>query len=219
MPPGITSPLGSKTYTATSSQRMVEIPDESEHSYPPQEVPPGYVIPERSASPYQQPQAYQQMHVSPAEAEAQIREARRQKVSGESRITPGAKQRIEYLANIGRLNRDVVVDGATFTIRTLKNKEMRDSFLAAAAVEAYDQMFEARRQQLARAMVAIDGKDIGLILGDESIEAKLNLIDEMDQNLITHLYSQFSLLNKEGDEKFSIKTDVEMKEVVEDIKK
>jgi hypothetical protein len=51
------------------------------------------------------------------------------------------------------------------------------------------------------------------------LEAKLNFIDELDDSFIGRLYKEYTILSDENQRKYGIKTDSDVKEVFEDIKK
>lgn len=208
--PEIKSSIGSRSFSASAGSRVVDIPDETEGSGMHQHSGPAAHMP-------------QHMHASRHDMEqAELREQHRmsqaERRRGE-RITPQAKERAEFLANLGRKTKDVVVETSTFSIRTLKGSETRAAIMATASVEMLERPFEARRQQLARAVYAIDGHDVALALGTDLMEAKVNFIEDLDDNVIAYLYSEWVKLNAEAAKAFSVNSDEEMKEVLEDIKK
>jgi len=211
MPPGIKSPIGSRTFTATSGEtggsgqgmRTFEVPDESEgYDEEPQ--------PQRPSGPPQLTQAQQ---------EARMRAARQAKASGHVPIQPEAKERVEFLAGLGRMTKDVLVAGTTFSIRTLKARENRESIFAAAQVSRVETLFEGRRQQLARSIYKIDNVEIDYVLGTSDIEAKLNYVEELDENVANFLYDEFGALNDEAVKKYGLKSEADVKEVVDEVKK
>lgn len=211
--PGIKSPIGTtRTFTATSGSghptqgmRTYEVPDESE----------GFEeqgLPQTATTHPPQP--------SQSEIEARMRQARQAKASGHTPITPQAKERIEYLAGIGRLTRDVPVGGVIFTLRTLKAKENREAILAASQVSRVETLFEGRRQQLARSITKIDGIEIDYVLGTQDLQARLDYIEEaLDENVVNYLYEQYAALNDEAVEKYGLRTEQQVKQVVEEVKK
>src|SRR5438445_13226 len=69
-------------------------------------------------------QNMQTQEMSVQEMENLVKKAREEKLSGLSKISDSAKKRIELLADIGRLTKDVKIGGITFSLRTLKAKEM-----------------------------------------------------------------------------------------------
>lgn len=153
------------------------------------------------------------------DAERQIRAARQQKASGRIPMNSYAKERIQFLLDIGRQTRDVEVGGTVFSLRTLKGRESREALAAAAAVPQIEVLFEGRRQQLARSIYKIDGVDVDTAIGTNSLEEKLYILDEMDDNLMNHLYSNYSELNEDANKRFGIKPDENVEQLVTDIKK
>ncbi len=153
------------------------------------------------------------------DVERDIRAARQQKASGRTPMNSFAKERVKFLLGIGQLTRDVPVGGTVFSLRTLKGRESREALSAAASVPQIEVLFEGRRQQLARSIYKIDGVDTDTAMGTYALEDKLEILDEMDDNLMNHLYSQFSELNEEATNKFAIKPDENIEELVADVKK
>jgi len=170
----------------------------------------------------------QQAHVPQREMTAEeldalersVKEARKEKLSNMEKISDPAKRRIEILANIGRITKDVVLDGFTFSLRTLKSKETRDAALQSFKVDTNLELsFESRRHQLARSIFKIDGHEVAYILGDDSVETKLKFLDELEESVVLKLFDEFSTLKTEANSKFSINSETEAKEVAEDLKK
>jgi hypothetical protein len=157
--------------------------------------------------------------LSPAERE-ELQRLRSENVNKGSRVTDHAKKRIEILANLGRLTRQVEVDGISFSLRTLKGKEARETTMSIFDCKNdIEASFEIRRQTLARAIYEIDGQPIELAVGGSSLEAKLALIDEMEDVAIIKLYNEFNELRNEVQVKYGLQSEKEVKEVVEDLKK
>jgi len=156
----------------------------------------------------------------PSEVEREIIAAREVRRNGMEKISDGAKRRIEMLIGITRSTRDVDIEGNVFTLQTLKSKEMR---LAIMSVAKYDGTvegpFEMRKQYLARSITHVAGVDINNFLASDKLEAKLAFIDELDEPLLNHLYSEYLELTKMAREKYSVKSDEDVKEVLEDLKK
>jgi hypothetical protein len=151
------------------------------------------------------------------------KEARREQLSNAERISNPAKQRIELLADIGRLTKEVELAGHVFSLRTLKSKETREAALQSFNVNINTQLeagYEARRQQLARSIFKIDGHLFEDVIGSNSLETKLQFLDEkLEETIIVKLFDEFSKLKDDARAQFEIKTDTEAKEVAEDLKK
>lgn len=160
--------------------------------------------------------------MSQAELEEAVREARKQKLANANRIGDAAKKRIEILADIGRLTRDVNIGGFSFSLRTLKSKEMREAALStfSTALTQAEASYEARKQQLARSLFKIDGEDIATIIGSNTIEDKMSFVeDNLEDIVVDKLWNEFVLLKEEAKTKYGISNDKEAQEVIEDLKK
>lgn len=152
--------------------------------------------------------------------EHQIKEAKQAKNSGRERLSVGARQRIEMLCNISRMHKDVDIDNTKFVLQTLKGKEQREVWVAAAELQNTVQFpFELRKQTLARSLTQVADTDIDLFLNSSTIESKLEFVDELDEEVLNKLYSEFNKLVDETKSKYSIKSDKDAAAVVEDLKK
>lgn len=226
---GFDSPLGKKSFGAPQ-MREFEVPDESGFAGPPMENDEPVVrrrqAPQINADQIRDFQAKMQREEMPvydedaAEIERQIRQARKEKISGKSRLDDGAKRRIEMLLGMTRSYRHIEVSEVTFDLQTLKSKEMRESLMVAAEYDGTIQgPFELRRQLLARSISKISDIDFASFIGTTDIEGKLQFIDAMYEPLISRVYEEYLILAREARDKYSIKTAQEAKEVLEDLKK
>lgn len=164
-------------------------------------------------------QQMQQQDIDP-EAEAEIRRAREEKRSGREKMSDGAKKRIEILIGMTRLTRTFELDGNVYVLQTLKSKELREAYMAAAEFDGTVQSpFEIRKQLLARSLVQIAGYDTSQFISSNTLEAKLEFIDDQDHAFLSRVNNEYILLIKEADEKYSIKNPEDVKEVLEDLKK
>lgn len=168
------------------------------------------------------PVEMQQVHQneqSLSDMEAQFNEARRAKKTAASTIGAEAKKRFEILSGLGRATRDVVIDGVTFSLRSIKAKELREVVNATLQMSnKAEEIFEARAHTLARVVYKIDGHDIGIILGNDSLEAKLEFVQQLDEEVAQHLYREYDDLLNSHKKLFSTQQE-EIKEVGEDLKK
>jgi hypothetical protein len=166
-----------------------------------------------------EPQSQQQLNT--AEIEQKIEEARREKVNPVVKISDTGKKRIEILANIGRLTKDVPIGGISFSLRTLKSKETEEATRAifANSVTQLEASLEARKQQLARSIFKIDGQDIDFVIGSRVFDDKLAFIGELEDIVVDALWDNFTTLKNEARTKFGINNSEEAKEVIEDLKK
>lgn len=152
--------------------------------------------------------------------EAKIKEARRQKVTGKERLSDAAKKRIEMLCGLTKNIRTFDLDGNSYTVRTLKGREMRDALVAASEFDGTVHLpFETRKQLLSRSLVQVAGADVELFLGDDSLEARMEFVELMEEEMLNKMYGQYVALVNEVREKYEIKTDADVQGVVADLKK
>ena len=153
---------------------------------------------------------------SPIDLNERVKEAHKQKSEYVDRVSPMVKQSIELLSNLGRQTQEVKIGEAVFSLQTLKSKENKEAVMASILVSTGTQLesaYEVRRQQLARSIFKIDGLEMYQVLGNNSLQAKLNLVDEMEENVVSKLFSEFEKLKEKT------KFPETMEEVVEAIKK
>ncbi len=203
--PEIKSPLGTRTYPVAQKQ-VFSVPDESASMF---EIPDNVTtnLPQNAVQ--LTPEQFNEF-----QTKKQALRISSQKTSSE------ARQRVELLTGIGRLETSVEVGGHKFTLQSLKAREMREVVKCAAKIEAVaDQIFELRLQTLARSIIQIDHQPFDLILGASNIETKLVFIDECEDHIINYLYAAYSEMIKQNENKLNIKSAEEAQEVVNEIKK
>jgi hypothetical protein len=153
-------------------------------------------------------------------SEEELWRQRKLKAEGKERMSSGAKKRIEYLCNMSMSVKDIVINDIPFKIKTLKTKEVREAFVEIAKYDGtIEGTFEIRRQFLARALVAVDNQDIGLFLGDDSLQTRLQFIDELDDAVVDKLHKEYAIFSEEHSNKYNPKNTEETKGLVEDLKK
>jgi hypothetical protein len=124
------------------------------------------------------------------------------------------------LLEMTRSNREVDLNGNVFILQTLRSKEMREAMMAASEFDGTVQSpFEIRRQLLSRSLISLAGIEFAQFVGSDSLEAKLELIDSLDEAILNRLFDEYSALVRESRDKYAIKTDEVAKEVAEDLKK
>lgn len=224
------SPLGKKKFGGPQ-MREFDVPDESGYS----EGPPienGEPVVRRRPIPqvntdqirdFQAKMQREEMPVyeqDPAEVERQIRQSREDRRSGRERLDAGAKRRIEMLVGMTRITRSVDLEGNVFVLKSLRSKEMREALMYASEFDRTIQSpFEIRKQLLARSIIQVAGVDIDQFLGTNEMEAKYDFIDLMDESLLNRLYNEYLALVREAGEKYAVKTEEDVKEIVKDLKK
>lgn len=194
------SPLGKKQFP-NQSRKVFNVPDED--AFSPAAVPemqPGIPV-ELSAAQFQEMQ----------QRKMQIKQS-------QGKATSESRQRVEVLTGIGRLTKDISIEGRVFTLQSLKSREMRETIKAVSqATDGADSIFEMRAQILARSIIKIDGHPIGLVLGNDSLESKLTFIDESEESTVNQLYTGYTEMTKKTD--LAVKTVEDAREIAEEIKK
>jgi hypothetical protein len=158
--------------------------------------------------------------VSSSELAEKVRKAHQDKRESLDKINPMAKKRIEILTNLGRITKDVEIDGVIFSIKTLKAAEMKEATCASTkkATTLAEQAFESRAEQIARSVYAIDHQDIFMVLGVETYDEVCILLQDMDEQIFTKLYDEYTKLTDVVKKKYN-SIEEETKGVIEDIKK
>lgn len=153
--------------------------------------------------------------------EQEIRQARVAKRDpGKERLGDGARRRIEMLIGLTRGTRTAEIENQTYMLQTLKGGEMRAAIAATSDFDGTVQFpFEMRKQLLARSLVLVAGVEIEQFVGSTQFEARLNFIDDMDDALLNRLYDEYLTMVKEAKERYTLKTDADVQEVVDDLKK
>ncbi len=137
----------------------------------------------------------------------------------QKRTTPDAKKRLDLLLGIGRTTKDVMIEGYKFTLRSLKSSEMKEIVTAASKVQGTEFMFEMRTQTLARSLVKIEDQPIELIIDNNTLEARLYYIEECEDHIVHILYTAYTDMIKENQEKYGVKNEKEAQEVLDQVKK
>lgn len=152
------------------------------------------------------------------EEEELIKQARKEKLSPP--ITQQAKTRLEYLADIGKMTKDIVINGTKFTLRTLKSREQKQVYLTVVDVtNKVDEIYNIKLYTLAHSLIKIDGQDVNFVIKADNLNDKVNMLEQLEETVIDQLYNTYSKLKETSDNQFSIKTEKDMKEVSEELKK
>jgi hypothetical protein len=224
--PKFDSPIGSKQFQG-QPMKDFSIPDDSGYEQPPQRpmrVPhePIPAFDERSMREFQSqmqqpaPGGVREM----SDIEKEIHAAKKAKREGKERLSDGARRRIEMLIGMTRLTRELDVGGQMYKLQTLTSQELRDAIVSAAEFDGSVQfIFETRRQLLARSLTVVSGVEIDQFLNSRDLEDRLYFIELLDHALLIRLYNEYVTLSKEAQDKYSPKTEEQVKEVLEDLKK
>jgi len=154
----------------------------------------------------------------------------------ERKMFQDARRRIEIITGIGRKTKDVQIENATFTLRTLKTFEqncLAQVVEKAERITLHDgkvafkptSMYNIKIEALGHSIFMIDGQNIDIVLGttNEDYEAQLetrkDLIREMDNSLIDYLFINYEDLMKESVDGYMPRNAKEAEEVVDTIRK
>ncbi len=155
-----------------------------------------------------------------ADVEMQMKAARDAKRSGKTRLNEGAKRRIEMLVGMTRTTRSFLIGGNEFALQTLNSKEMRSAIMEASNFDGTVQSpFEIRRQLLARSITMVAGLEVNQFVASDLLEARLEMIDSLDEALLNRLYDEYLAMVTESRDKYTIKTEAEAEELAEELKK
>lgn len=155
-----------------------------------------------------------------SDLEREFKQAREDKKRGQTMLNEGARRRVEMLIGMTRQTRTADIEGNTYVLQTLKGKEMREAIMASSEFDNTVQSpFEIRRQFLARSLIVVANVPMDQFAGSNDLEAKLSVIDEMDDILLNRIMDEYNILIKESRSKYAIKTPEEAQEVSEDLKK
>jgi cell division protein ZapA (FtsZ GTPase activity inhibitor) len=225
--PEFKSPLGTKQFQG-QPMRDISVPDESG---PPQQQQRRHrheepVFDERAMRDFQAQMEMQNQPPPQApvrelnEVEREMLAAKKAKREGKERLSDGARRRIEMLLGMIRLHKDIEIDGQLYRVRTLASEELREAIVGAAEFDGSVQfIFEMRRQILARSLVVVAGVEVDQFLNSYELEDRLNFIEALDHALLIRLYNEYTELTQQAQNKYSPKTDAQVKEVLEDLKK
>lgn len=157
------------------------------------------------------------------QAEEEMFNLRKQKqleLAGKSKLSEGAKKRIETLLGMTRESKVIKVAEISFEIQVLKSGENKDAILSAAEFDGTIKFpFELRRQVISRALVRIEDVDFENFIGSKSLEAKLDFLDQMDEPVLARLYNEYVKLNEDAGKKYGMNNSEQVNEVVADLKK
>ena len=230
--PKFESPIGSKQFQG--QMREVSVPDDSGYDQPPpmpRQPRPPMPMHEHEHTPVFDERAmreFQQAQMPPGampvremtDLEKNIFAAKKAKREGKERLSDGARRRIEILLGMTRLTKDVEIGGQMYKIQTLTSQELREAVVSTAEFDGSVQfIFENRKQLLARSLTMVAGLDINEFVNSHEIEARLEFIEMMDHALLLRLFTEYNNLAKEAQDKYNPKTETQVKEVVEDLKK
>jgi hypothetical protein len=186
--------------------------------------------------PLESNQIPQNRQINPSAVAGMRRKAMENQELVEQQILTEAKHRVEIITGLGRKTKDVVVDGTTFTLRSLKTFEQNCLSQVIAAQERINLpngrvsftpigMYAIKTEALSHSLYLIDNQPISVVLGtvnypyEEQVIACKDLITEMDGALTDYLFLEFEKLSAETQDGYAPKSTEEVKEVVDTIRK
>ncbi|KKN61314.1 hypothetical protein LCGC14_0523050 [marine sediment metagenome] len=211
----IESPLGKKSFPSNPQQgRMLTVDDPTagrRHNL--------NIRPEH----FSQEQQRQPLRELTNEEIAEFERAKAESQRNQNAISKTARERIEFLTGIGRIKTDFEMDGVTFHLQSLKDGELEnvlDTMISMGDTNEAKFNFELRRQTLARSLASVDNMPIEELISSNDIDHKLDLIRAFDENLVDYMYKHYEEhILKASRNKYAIKTEKDVKEVVEAVKK
>lgn len=161
----------------------------------------------------------QETRISPEQFKA-MQGARDASKVAQKTVSPEMKQKINVLTGIGRLEKEVTIDGIKFTLRSLKSKEMRDIVSAVAQTEvAAEGGYEMRARILSNSISMIDGYPVKMVLDAEKIASVYDFINESEESTVVALYNAYTEMTDKIDKTMVVKTEQDATEVAKEVKK
>ena len=206
----IESQLGKKVYSASSGDRRVLTVSEED--------------PVMQQQSFQQPSQSREGPIRMTLDEMQeIEEMRNKSRDMQTRVSPEARNILEFLSGIGRMEESVVIETTKFTLQSIKSGEQEEVFEVIADlgnVSTIKLQFEIRAQTLARALYAIDDQPFGLVIGSNYMKDRVAATRQFDENVADYLYKWYQEhIVKKAQDKYGVKTEEDAQEVIESIKK
>ena len=230
--PKFESPIGSKQFNGPVMKEFT-VPDNSGPQPPPQQrrrdnSPPPFD--EAALQDFQsrmQPQPSVQprpmanpMSKETTEIEREFASIKRERREGKERLSEGARRRIEMLIEMTRATKEVEIEGKLYKLQSLSSQELREAVTATIDYNGTIQyIFENRKQLLARSLTVIAGVDIDQFLSSSDLDTRLEFIELLDHALLVRLFDEYVILAQGVQDKYAIKTEVQVKEVLDDLKK
>jgi len=150
----------------------------------------------------------------------ELEAARKAKQEAQVKATPQAINRLEILAGIGRLGTEITIDNITFSLKSLKAREMREIMVAASKVEnAVEQAFEMRANTIARAIDKVNGQPFDIILGSDDLDFKIAFVQELDEKVLVKLHNEYTAMVSDSNSKIEEDLGKTAEEVSETVKK
>ena len=110
---------------------------------------------------------------------------------------------IRNLLFIGRKTINVEVEGFTFTLQTLKNKENELVIRRVLMLSDSERILAVKNHTLAMAIRSVNGYNLEDLFENtdnnevDSLTAKLAVLDELDSNLVEYLFGKYAELKSD----------------------
>lgn len=197
-------------------------------------------VPNRFVVPNEAQKPDKSQMIDPSIVSQMRSKAQESQKESEGRALLEARHRVELITGLGRKTKNVDVSiedkSITFTLRSLKAfeqnllaevmEEVRDSTAPnGAALFSRTGIFRIKTEALAHSLFLVDSQPIDVVLGtsgyeyDDQIQARRDLVQEMDGALVDYLFVKYEELNKETYDGYSPKTSEEVAEMVGSIRK
>jgi len=154
---------------------------------------------------------------------AQFEQAKRVAAQAQQSVSHSVRERVEFLTGIGRIKTTFEMDGVKFHLQSLKSGELEevlDLMMKLGDINEAKFTFEIRRNTLARSLYSIDNMTIAEVIGSKDMNDKLELVKSLDENLVSNMYKHYEQnIVQASRDKYAVKTDQDVEEVTEAVKK
>jgi len=138
----------------------------------------------------------------------------------EEKAPPMAIQIFEVLTGIGRLTTDVEIENIKFSLRSLKNKELRAVLEKGIdAKTRFEEALTVRNYTLAYSIYKINNQPAELFMRTEDVDKKVELIDDMQSSTVSKLWEEYSKMIQLHNESLKNGLGETPKEIADNIKK
>lgn len=154
----------------------------------------------------------------------EVQAARKLKNQGKYQVSDSTRQRIEFLLGLGKATRSVEIehDGnmVVFELKTLSAKDITTiALLKYNKTNEEELFFNMVSQTLAKSIYSIDNIPLFDLIGSSEDEDCLSFVQNLDESIIQRLFVEYLDMKSENNNKYSIKSNKDAKEVQEDLKK
>lgn len=163
---------------------------------------------------------YQEEEESIQQMEQRLRVAKNEKKIINQTAPTAAVQRLEILTGIGRLVKDITIENVKFSLRSLKNKEIRDVMKRAVDAKTHvEEVLVIRVYVLAYSVYKIDDRSIEDYIGSYDIDDKIDLINELEEHVVSRLWKVYSEMLEDHNNKIEQDLGETSEKIVDNIKK